>query len=100
MIYCNKMATNIVKTRLPELELSYGKTLHKKVRCDAFQILPKGKKCMLWFTYKLHENVAFLLLQTLRSAGTTPRTKGLKIQKVKFPAPKRRLQARHREQRA
>ena len=55
------MATNIVKTRLPELELSYGKTLHKKVRCDAFQILPKGKKCMLWFTYKLHENVAFLL---------------------------------------
>ena len=55
------MATNILKTRLPDLELSYGKTLHKKVRCDAFQILPKGKKCMLWFTYKLHENVALLL---------------------------------------
>ena len=55
------MATNIVKTRLPELELSYDKTLHKKVRADAFQILPKGKKCMLWFTYKLNENVALLL---------------------------------------
>ncbi len=55
------MATNIVKTRLPDLELSYDKTLHKKVRADAFQILPKGKKCMLWFTYKLHENVALLL---------------------------------------
>ena len=55
------MATTILKTRLPDLELSYVKTLHKKVRADAYQILPKGKKCMLWFTYKMDENVAFLL---------------------------------------
>ena len=55
------MDANILKTRLPELELSYDRTLHKKVRADAYQILPKGKKCMLWFTYKLDQNVAYLL---------------------------------------
>ena len=55
------MASQILRTRFPEVELSYGKTLHKKVRADAYQILPRGKKCMLWFTYMKAQNVAFLL---------------------------------------
>ena len=55
------MTSNILKKRFPDLELSYGKTLHKKVRCDAFQLLPRGRRHLIWFTYKEAENIALLL---------------------------------------
>ena len=55
------MTTTTLKARFPDLELSYGGLLHKKVHCDIYQVLPKGKKCMLWYTYDDSENVCYML---------------------------------------
>ena len=55
------MTTTTLKARFPDLELSYGGLLHKKVHCDIYQVLPKGKKCILWYTYDDSENVCYML---------------------------------------
>jgi hypothetical protein len=55
------MNTATLKARFPDLELSYGGLLHKKVHCDMYQVLPKGKKCILWYTYDDSENVCYML---------------------------------------
>lgn len=55
------MTTTTLKARFPNLELSYGGLLHKKVHCDMYQVLPKGKKCILWYTYDDSENVCYML---------------------------------------
>ena len=55
------MTTATLKARFPDLELSYGGLLHKKVHCDIYQVLPKGKKCILWYTYNDSENVCYML---------------------------------------
>jgi len=61
------MEYNALDARFPNIELSYGTILHKTIQCDAVQILPKGKRCMLWFTYFNEENIAYLL--SFDSAG-------------------------------
>ena len=33
----------------PSFELSYEKKLHKKVQCDIYLTIPKGKKFFAWF---------------------------------------------------
>lgn len=53
--------SNILNERLPHIELSYGNQLHKKVHADVYQILPKGKKCLVWYTYWNEHNVCYLL---------------------------------------
>lgn len=53
--------SNILNERLPHIELSYGKKLHRKVHADVYQILPKGKKCLIWYTYWNEHNVCYLL---------------------------------------
>lgn len=53
--------SNILNERLPHIELSYGNKLHKKVHADVYQILPKGKKCLVWYTYWNEHNVCYLL---------------------------------------
>lgn len=55
------MTTESLKARFPDIELSYGAPLHKKVHCDVYQILPKGKKCIMWYTYDDKENVCYML---------------------------------------
>ena len=47
--------------RLPDIELSYDKILHKKVHADYYLILPKGKKNLVWFTYYKSENICLIL---------------------------------------
>lgn len=47
--------------RFPEVELSYDKTLDKKVRADAFSILPKGDAAIIWITFVHHNRVALLM---------------------------------------
>lgn len=47
--------------RFPDIELSYDKMLHKKVRSDCFQLLPRGKKALLWITYCNDKNIALVL---------------------------------------
>tara|TARA_A200000113_G_scaffold220526_1_gene230806 strand:- start:882 stop:1862 length:981 start_codon:yes stop_codon:yes gene_type:complete len=55
------MSTTTLKARFPDIELSYGGLLHKKVHCDMYQVLPKGKKCILWYTYDDCENICYML---------------------------------------
>uniref|UniRef100_A0A6C0CP25 mRNA capping enzyme adenylation domain-containing protein n=1 Tax=viral metagenome TaxID=1070528 RepID=A0A6C0CP25_9ZZZZ len=51
---------NVMK-RFPDIELSYDKTLHKKVHANCYSILPKGVKCVLWFTYQEDKNIPLLI---------------------------------------
>lgn len=53
--------SSILNERLPNIELSYGTKLHKKVHADLYQIIPKGKKCLVWYTYWNEHNVCYLL---------------------------------------
>lgn len=46
---------------LPNYKLSYAKILHNKVQSDYAIIIPKGIKCLLWFTYFKENNICFLL---------------------------------------
>ena len=50
-----------VMNRFPDIELSYDKTLHKKVHADCYSILPRGLKCVLWFTYQDSRNIPLLI---------------------------------------
>lgn len=47
--------------RFPEIELSYDKTLVKKVHADAFSVLPQGEAALLWITYVGEKRVALLM---------------------------------------
>ena len=47
--------------RFPDVELSYDKTLHKKVYADLFMIQPKGTPAFLWFTYFEDKNICIVL---------------------------------------
>ena len=47
--------------RFPDIELSYDKTLHKKVHANFYSILPRGIKCVLWFTYYDDKNIPLLI---------------------------------------
>ena len=37
--------------KIPKIELSYEKRLHKKVHTDLYLIIPKGKKYFAWFRH-------------------------------------------------
>lgn len=42
----------LLKNRFPtNIELSFGKCLQRKVQSDLYMVIPRGKKCALWFTY-------------------------------------------------
>jgi hypothetical protein len=47
--------------KLPDIELSYDKMLHKKVYADLYSIIPKGKKSLIWFTYFNDKNICLIL---------------------------------------
>ena len=47
--------------RLPILELSYEPKLHKKVYANAYYIIPKGPKALIWYTYWHEQNVCLLI---------------------------------------
>jgi hypothetical protein len=44
---------NHLLNRLPKVELSYDTIIHKKVfdKIDYYLAIPKGNRCLLWFTY-------------------------------------------------
>lgn len=50
-----------ILNNFPELNLSYDKILHRKVCCDLYFFIPKGKKGYLWFTYKDNNNICYFL---------------------------------------
>ena len=47
--------------RLPELELSYGTIIHKKVYAEIYAIIPKGIKVLVWFTYFKNNNICIVI---------------------------------------
>jgi len=56
----NNNIKNELKNKFPaNIELSFGKSLQSKVQSDLYVIIPRGKKCVLWFTYIDKENVCF-----------------------------------------
>ena len=52
---------NHLLNRLPKVELSYDKILHKMVRADYFSIIPRGPKAFMWITYIGNKNVCIIL---------------------------------------
>lgn len=50
-----------VMNRFPDIELSYDKMIHKKVHANFYSILPKGLKCVLWFTYQNDRNIPLII---------------------------------------
>ena len=51
-----------------QLELSYGKKLHKKVYADIFVLIPKGPKTIAWFT-NINGSDVCIFLETGRNAN-------------------------------
>lgn len=50
--------------KLPDIELSYDKIIHKKVYDNmntAYMIIPKGKKALVWFTSFKDKNICLIL---------------------------------------
>ena len=45
----------------PSFELSYEKKLHKKVQCDIYLTIPKGKKFFAWFKIFKNTPICFFL---------------------------------------
>ena len=55
------MTNAILNSRLPNIELSYGDQLHRKVQADFYQLIPQGSKCLVWYTYWKCDNVCYIL---------------------------------------
>tara|TARA_Y100001970_G_scaffold265188_2_gene352519 strand:+ start:1552 stop:2508 length:957 start_codon:yes stop_codon:yes gene_type:complete len=47
----NNSEKKYLMKKLPKIELSYEKRLHKKVHTDLYLIIPKGKKYFAWFRH-------------------------------------------------
>lgn len=52
---------DLLVKRLPHLELSYEKIIHKKVYSDLFLLIPNGIRSLCWFTYFKGDNICVLL---------------------------------------
>lgn len=49
------------------IKLSYENIIHKKVLdSNLISVIPQGKKCFVWFTQKLDEQICYLLLLDLK----------------------------------
>ena len=66
-----KTNVNSILKFFPNIELSYEKTIHKKVQADLYLVIPKGGKCFIW--YKLYNNkpTCFLLRLNIKSKKIT-----------------------------
>ena len=69
--YRKKTDISSVLRFFPNIELSYEKTIHKKVQADLYLVIPKGGKCFIW--YKLFNNkpTCFLLNLNVKSKKIT-----------------------------
>ena len=50
--------------KLPDIELSYDRIIHKKVYNNAYMnymIIPKGKKALVWFTTFKDKNICLIM---------------------------------------
>lgn len=51
---------NDIIMKMPNIKLCYDKIIHTKVCTDYYTIIPKGIKCIIWFTYYNNNNVCFM----------------------------------------
>ena len=58
----NENFSNILRY-FPKIELPYEKSIHNKVQADIYVLIPKGKKCFLWF--KNHNNKPFCFMMVI-----------------------------------
>jgi hypothetical protein len=65
------MTNDLLNSRLPNIELSYGEQLHRKVQSDFYQLIPQGNKCLVWYTYLNGDNVCFILHLSNNSESIT-----------------------------
>lgn len=56
-----KERNKAILRRFPDIKLSYNKNINRKVYADFYQIIPKGQKAFMWFTYVHKKNVCMVL---------------------------------------
>ena len=47
--------------KMPQIELSYDKILHKKVHANIYTLIPNGQKVLAWFTYDKGNNICLFM---------------------------------------
>lgn len=70
MPYKKRNYASILK-HFPNIELSYEKVTHNKVQSDIYLIIPKGKKCFMWFKYFQNKPFCFLMTLNLKTKKIT-----------------------------
>ena len=45
-------ATTLIQTKEKAVEIYYETSVHKKFLADVYAVIPKGRKCVIWFTDK------------------------------------------------
>ena len=55
------MSIDTLNARLPHINVSYGRVLDKPCPADMYQVVPKGSRSLLWYTYCKGMNVCYLL---------------------------------------
>ena len=80
---------NDILKYFPNIELSYEKYTHNKVQSDIYLLIPKGKKCFLWFKMYKNKPHCFLMTLNLRTKKITAeaaikKTKNKKIFNLTF----------------
>ena len=66
----NRSISNVVKF-FPNIELSYEKNIHNKVQSDIYLLIPKGKKCFVWFKHFNNQPCCFVLTIHLKTKKFT-----------------------------
>ena len=62
---------NDILKYFPNIELSYEKYTHNKVQSDIYLLIPKGRKCFLWFKMYKNKPSCFLMTLNLRTKKIT-----------------------------
>lgn len=79
MPYKKRNYASILK-HFPNVELSYEKITHNKVQSDIYLIIPRGKKCFIWFKYYQNKPFCFMMTLNLKNKKIT----NIEVKKTSF----------------
>lgn len=79
MPYRKRNYASILK-HFPNIELSYEKQTHNKVQSDIYLVIPKGKKCFIWFKYYQNNPYCFMMTINLKTKKIT----NIEVKKTAF----------------
>ena len=68
--YKKENFSNILR-HFPRIELPYEKSIHNKVQSDIYMLIPKGKKCFLWFKNYNNKQFCFMMMINLKNKKIT-----------------------------